>query len=252
MLPAVDRKCSTASKEKPYRKTKERKHKKHRVKSKSKKRSSVFNKQLVQYSDVSSEELSSPEAGEIHSDFDDKHGALLLKPHNKIVTEQLRVITRVTSPRNLIAACSPLSNQWELDSLPEDSSMSTNLSINNGIDISYIASGVTHLKGKKSKKANKKHKCPSSKKKKKKKDSKHKSDDILSDCDNSNDQISKYTNSELSQHNGSLIEPKHEPPIEISLTPPLSKSVHINVSKFEMTYQEDEKDIKHLKKEDKR
>lgn len=243
MLPAVDKKCSTASKEKLYRKTKERKHKKHRVKSKSKKKSSglVLNKHLVQYSDVSSEELSSSEAGEIHSDFDDKHGALCFKHRNKIVTEQLRVIARVTSPRNLIAACSPLSNQWELDSLPENSSMSTNLSVNNGIDKPYVASGVNHLK---CKKKIKDHKCPSSKKKKKRKDLKHKSDDVLSDYDNSGIQIS--------QHNGSLIEPEHESPVEISHTPPLSKSVHINVSKFEITYPEEEKVMKHLKKEDKR
>lgn len=238
MLPAVDRKCSTAIKEKTHRKTKEKKNK-HKLKSKPYKKNSriTSNKNLVQYSDVSSEELSSPEAGEIHSDFDDKHGALRLKP-NKIITENLR-ITKVTSPRNLLPSCSPLSNHWELDSSPEDSSMSTNIS-NNCID---MTSEISHLKYKKNKKSNKKPKSPGSKKKKKKKDVKHKSDTILSDCDNS----FKFSSVGLSRHNGDFNES-----VKKSHTPPLAKSAHIKVSKVQVTHKEDEKHIKHLRKEDKR
>lgn len=249
MLPAVDRKCSASSKEKSYRKIKEKKSK-HKLKSKSYKKHSGLssNKNLVQYSDVSSEELSSPEAGEIHSDFDEKHGGLRLNPPNKIVTDKLRITRIVTSPLNLLAACSPLSNHWELDSIPEDSSMSTNFNLNNCID---VTSEVTHIKYKKNKKTSKKPKSPSSKKKKKKKDFKHKSD-VLPDCDNSFDKFSNVSNLELSKRNGDFTEPVKNPSIEVSHTPPLTKSVHIKVSKVEVAHKEDEKCSKHHKKEDKR
>lgn len=235
MLPSVDRKCSTASKEKKHRKTKEKKNK-HKLKPYNKSSRIASHKNLVQYSDVSSEELSSPEAGEIHSDFDDKHGALRFKP-NKIITENLR-ITKVTSPRNLLPSCSPLSNHWELDSSPEDSSMSTNIS-NNCVD---MTSELLHLKYKKNKKSSKKPKSPGSKKKKKKKDVKHKSDTILSDCDNS----FKFSSVGLSRRNGDLNEP-----VKKSHTPPLEKSTHIKVSKVQVTHIEDDTH-KHLRKEDKR
>lgn len=251
MLPAVARKCSGPSKEKSYRKIKEKKSK-HKLKSKSKsyKKNSgfTFNKNLVQYSDVSSEELSSPEAGEIHSDFDEKHGGLRLNPPNKIVTDKIRITRIVTSPLNLLAACSPLSNHWELDSIPEDSSMSTNFNLNNCID---ITSEVTNRKYKKNKKNNKKPKSPSSKKKKKKKDLKRKSD-VLPDCDNSTTKFSKVPNLELSKRNGDFTEPDKKPSIEVSHTPPLTKSDHIKVSKVEVTHKEDEKCTKHHRKEDKR
>lgn len=241
MLPAVDRKRSTTTKEKLYRSTKERKYK-HKLKSRTHKkhRGHISKRNIVQYSDVSSEELSSPEAGEILSDFDDKHGTSRLKPPTKIITDTLR-ITRVISPRNLLAACSPLSNHWEQDSSPEDSSMSTNLSVNNCIE---IASEVTNLKFKK----NKNNKSPNSKKKKKKKDLKHKPV-VFSDCDNSSVNISKYS----MERNGDFIEPDIKcKPILVSLTPPLIKSTHINISNVEMTYREDEKHTKHLRKEEKR
>lgn len=249
MLPAVDRKCSASSKEKSYRKIKEKKSK-HKLKSKSHKKHSGLssNKNLVQYSDVSSEELSSPEAGEIHSDFDDKHGGFRLNPHNKIVTDTLRITRIVTKPLTILEACSPLSNHWELDSLPEDSSMSTNFNLNDSIDIS---SEVTNIKYKKNKKTNKKPKSPSSKKKKKKKDLKHKSD-VTPDCDNSFHKFSNVSNSELSKHNGDFTEHDKNPSIEVSHTPPLTNSDHIKVSKVEVVHKEDEKCSKHHKKEDKR
>lgn len=248
MLPAVDKKRSTTTKEKLYRSTKERKYK-HKLKSRTHKkhRGHISKRNIVQYSDVSSEELSSPEAGEILSDFDDKHGISRLKPPTKIITDTLR-ITRVISSRNLLAACSPLSNNWEQESSLEGSSMSTNLSVNNCVE---IASEVTNLKVKKSKKNNKRPKSPNSKKKKKKKDLKHKPV-IFSDCDNSSVNISKYS-MELSNRNGDFIEPDIKcKPILVSHTPPLTKSTHINVSNVEMTYREDEKHTKHLRKEEKR
>lgn len=169
-----------------------------------------------------------------------------LKPPTKIITNTLR-ITRVISPKNLVAACSPLSNHWEIDSSPEDSSMSTNLSVNNCIDISE----VSDLKFKKSKKTNKRPKSPSSKKKKRKKDLKHQPV-IFSDCDNSSVNISKYS-MELSNRNGDFVEPvKKYKPVMVSHTPPLTKSTHIKVSNLEMTHREDEKYTKHLRKEEKR
>jgi len=249
MLPALVRKCSTASREKSYRRTKEKKNK-HKLKSKSHKNPGLItsNRHLVQYSDVSSEELSSPEAGEIHSDFDDKHGAIRLKPPTRIITNNFR-ITRVTSPRNLVAACSPISNHWELDPVLEKSSMSTTFNINNCVD---MTSEVSHLKYKKTKKSNKKPKSPNTKKKKKKKDLKHKPDE-LADCDNSVVKFSKCSNSEPSKRNGDFIEPvtKHKP-IEVSHTPPLTKPAHIKVSKVELTQKEEEKHTKHHRKENKR
>lgn len=249
MLPAVDRKCNTSCKEKTYRRIKEKKHK-HKIKHKSHKTKSGFssNKNLVQYSDVSSEELSSSEAGEIHSDFDEKEGTLRLKPHlNKLITNRLR-ITRVTSPRNLLEACSPLSNQWELESLPENSSMSTNLSLNNCID---MASEITHLKCKKNKKSNKKPRSPSSKKKKRKKDLKKKTS-MLSNCDHSIVKFSNDLNLQVSKYNGDFNEPSNYNFIEPSHTPPLIESIHIKVSKNETAYKEDIKLTKHFRKEDKR
>lgn len=243
MLPAVDRKCS---KDKTYRKKTQKKNK-HKIKHKSHKKKIRYPSDSVQYSDVSSEELSSSEAGEIHSDFDDKHGALqFTSSSNKIITDQLR-ITRVTSPRNVFTACSPLSNQWELDSLPEDSSMSTHISVNNFLD---MTTEVTSLKCKKSKKNSKKSKSPSLKRKKKKKDIKHKPD-TLSDCDNSFVKCSNFTNLEVSNQNGDFNEPVEKYSIEDSHTPPLDKSVNINVSKVEIIYKDDEKH-KHHRKEDKR
>lgn len=248
MLPALVRKCSTASKEKSYRRTKEKKNK-HKLKSKSHKNPALItsNKHLVQYSDVSSEELSSPEAGEIHSDFDEKH-AIRLKPPTRIITNNFR-ITKITSPRNLVAACSPVSNNWELDPVLDTSSMSTTFNINNCVD---MTSEVSHLKYKKAKKSNKKPKSPNIKKKKKKKDLKHKSD-VLPDCDNSFVKFSKCSNSEPSKRNGDFIDPvKKHKPIEVSHTPPLTKSAHIKVSKVEVTHKEEEKHIKHHRKENKR
>lgn len=250
MLPALVRKCSTASREKSYRRTKEKKNK-HKLKSKSHKKPALntSNKHLVQYSDVSSEELSSPEAGEIHSDLDDKHGALNLKPHpTRIISNNFR-ITRVTSPISLVAACSPISNHWELDPVLEKSAMSTTFNVNNYVD---MTSEVSHLKYKKAKKSNKKPKSPTSKKKKKKKDLKHKSD-ILPACDNSFMKFSKCSNSEPSKRNGDFIEPvKKHKPIEVSHTPPLTKPAHIKVSKVEVTHKEEEKHTKHYRKENKR
>jgi len=251
MLPALVRKCSTASREKSYRRTKEKKNK-HKLKSKSHKKQGLItsNKHLVQYSDVSSEELSSPEAGEIHSDFDEKHGSLRLKPHppTRIITNNFR-ITRVTSPRNLVAACSPISNLWELDTVHEKSSMSTNFNLNNCID---MASEVSRLKYKKAKKTNKKPKSPTSKKKKKKKDLKQKSD-VLPDCDNSFVKITKCSNLEPSKRNGDFIEPvKKHKPSEEAHTPPLTKSTHIKVPKVDVTHKEEEKHVKHHRKENKR
>jgi len=249
MLPALVRKCSTASREKSYRRTKEKKNK-HKLKSKSHKNPALItsNKHLVQYSDVSSEELSSPEAGEIHSDFDDKHGAIRLKPPTRIITNNFR-ITRVTSPRNLVAACSPISNHWELDPVLEKSSMSTTFNINNCVD---MTSEVSRLKYKKAKKSNKKPKSPNTKKKKKKKDWKHKSDE-LPDCDNSFVKFSKCSNSEPFKRNGDSIEPvKKHKPIEVSHTPPLISPTHIKVSKVEVTHKEEEKHTKHHRKENKR
>lgn len=256
MLPALVRKCSTASREKSYRRTKEKKNK-HKLKSKSHKKSSITtsSKHLVQYSDVSSEELSSPEAGEIHSDFDEKHAALRLKPPpfpppTRIITNNFR-ITTVTSPnRNIVTACSPINNHWELDPVLEKSSMSTTFNLNNSVD---MASEVSHLKYKKAKKNNKKPKSPSSKKKKKKKDLKHKSADVLPVCDNSFVKSSKCSNLEPSKRNGDFNEPiKKHKPIEVSHTPPLTKSDHIKISKVEVTHKEDEKHTKHHRKENKR
>ncbi|XP_060844414.1 cyclin-dependent kinase 12-like [Rhopalosiphum padi] len=250
MLPALVRKCSTASREKSYRRTKEKKNK-HKLKSKSHKKSALVtsSKHLVQYSDVSSEELSSPEAGEIHSDFDEKHGVIRLKPPppTRIITNNFR-ITTVTSPRNLLAACSPISNHWELDPVLEKSSMSTTFNLNNCVD---MTSEVSRLKYKRAKKTNKKPKSPSSKKKKKKKDLKHKSD-VLPDCDNSFVKFSKCSNSESSKRNGDFNDPvKKHKPIEVSHTPPLTKSAHIKISKVEVTHKEEEKHIKHHRKENK-
>jgi len=249
MLPALVRKCSTASREKSYRRTKEKKNKR-KLKSKSHKKPAriTSNKNLVQYSDVSSEELSSPEAGEIHSDFDEKHGALSLKPPTRIITNNFR-ITRVTSPISLVAACSPISNNWELDPVIEKSAMSTTFNINNCVD---TTSEVSRIKYKKAKKSSKKSKSPTSKKKKKKKDLKHKSD-ILPACDNSFMKFSKCSNSEPSKRNGDFNEPvKKHKPIEVSHTPPLTKPAHIKVSKVEVTHKEEEKHTKHHRKENKR
>ncbi|XP_025416752.1 cyclin-dependent kinase 12-like isoform X2 [Sipha flava] len=243
MLPAVDRKCNTSIKEKTFRKIKEKK--KHKIKHKTYKKhcAHTSNRNLVQYSDVSSEELSSPEAGEIHSDFDEKHGIFRLN-HNKIITNNIR-ITRVTSPQNLLVDCSPLSNHWDLDSILEDSPMSTNLSLNNCIDMTEVA----HLKSKKSKKLNKKPKSPGSKRRKKKKDLKI---NILPDCDNSYNKYSKQSNLELSKHNGDFNESiNKKKTVEESHTPPLTKPAQIRISKVEVTHKEEEKHSKHLKKEDK-
>lgn len=249
MLPAVDRKYSSVNKE-VYQNTKGKKNK-HKLKSKLYKKNTNLssNKNLVQYSDVSSEELSSsPEAGEIHSDFDEKHCTLHLR-HNKIISDKIR-ITRIISPRHLVAACSPLSNQWELDSIPEDSSMSTNLSANNCLD---MTSESTFLKHKKNRKSNKKQKSPSIKKKKKKKDLKHKSN-ALSNCDKSLVKFSKFSNIELSKINGNFVESvkKYKPSVEKSHTPPLTKSSHIKVSKVEATHKEEVKHIKRLRREERR
>ncbi|XP_015364460.1 PREDICTED: cyclin-dependent kinase 12-like [Diuraphis noxia] len=250
MLPALVRKCSTTSRDKSHRRTKEKKNK-HKLKSKSHKKPalSTSNKHSVQYSDVSSEELSSPEAGEIHSDFDEKHGALSLKPPpTRIISNNFR-ITRVTSPISLVPACSPISNNWELDPVLEKSAMSTTFNVNNCVD---MTSEVSRLKYKKSKKSNKKPKSPTSKKKKKKKDLKHKSD-ILPACDNSLMKFSKCSNSEPSKRNGDFIEPvKKHKPIDVSHTPPLTKPAHIKFSKVEVTHkEEEEKQNKHHRKENK-
>lgn len=249
MLPAIDKTCHTSRKGKTYQKTKTKKIK-NRIKRKSHKKNSGFssNKNFVQYSDVSSEELSSSEAGEIHSDFDESNGVLSLKSSfNKIITDQLR-ITRVTSPRDLLEACSPLSNQWELNSVPEDSSMSTNLSINNFID---MTSEVAQMKYKKSKK-NKKPKSLTPKKKKKKKELKYKHD-LSPNCDSSF-KFSNLSNVEVSKHNGDLdgYTANYKPYIEESHTPPLENSPHIKVSNIEMLHKHDEKPIRRLKKEEKR
>lgn len=249
MLPAVDKKCSK-TKEKTYRKTKEKKSK-HKLKHKTHKKSSVrtSNRNIVQYSDVSSEELSSSEAGEIHSDFDEKQGLLRFKPH-KIVTDNL-IITRVASPQSLLSACSPLSNNWEQDSIPESSSMSTNLSLNNGL--MDMTSEHKRLKQKKSKKTVKKPKSPTTKKKKKKKE--HKSD-LKTGCDNSYVRFSTFSSLDLPKRNGDvLIESanNYQPPDELSLTPPLAKPAHLNISKVKVIHNEDEThNTKHLRKEDKR
>lgn len=248
MLPALDRKSSIASKDR-YQKIKGKKNK-HKLKSNSYKKNINIssNKNLVQYSDVSSEELSSPEAGEIQSDFDEKHGTLHSKS-NKLITDKLQ-ITKVISPRNIIATSSTLSNQWELDSTLGDSSMSTNLNSNNSIE---MASGHTYSIHKKNRKSNKKSKI-SNMKKKKKKDIKHKLD-ILSDCDNSLVKFSKCTNVELTKINGNLIDPvkKHKPSVEKSHTPPpLIKSTHTKVSKVDDHPNDEEKYIKRFKREDKR
>lgn len=249
MLPAVDKKCITTSKEKTYRRTKEKKNK-HKLKYKSHKNSSELSSNIVQYSDVSSEELSSSEAGEIHSDFDEKLPPSRLNS-KKVYSHKLR-IARAASPRNLLAACSPLSNHWEQDSIPENSSMSTSFSINNGL--AEMASEQKRLKHKKNKKTTKKPKSPASKKKKKKK-SEYKTD-LLPDCDNSFIKFSEFPNSELTERNGDiLVEPanNYQPPDEMSHTPPLANSVHVKVSKVEMILNEDEKhSTKHLRKEDKR
>lgn len=251
MLPALVRKCSTGGREKPYRKRKVKKNKrKLKPKAYITPASITSNKNVVQYSDVSSEELSSPEAGEIHSDFDEKHGALRFKPPppTRVITNNFR-ITKIPSPRHLLESCSPISNNWELDPLLENSSMSTNFNLNNCVD---MVSEISCLKNKKSKKTNKKPKSPSSKKKKKKKDLKHKPDVLLS-CDNSLVKISKCSNPEPSKRNGDLIEPvKKHKPIEVSHTPPLIRPVHIKVSKVEVTHKEEEKHIKHQRKENKR
>jgi len=247
MLPALVRKCSTASREKSYRRTKEKKNK-HKLKTKSHKKSALntSNRHLVQYSDVSSEELSSPEAGEIHSDFDERHRALSLKPPGRLISSNFR-ITRVTSPISLVAACSPISNHW--DPVLEKFAMSTTFNVNNCVD---MTSEVSRLKYKKAKKTNKKPKSPTSKKKKKKKDLKQKSD-ILPACDNSFMKFSKCSNSEPSKRNGDFIEPfKKHKPIEVSHTPPLTKPAHIKVSKVEVTHKEEEKHTKHHRKENKR
>lgn len=245
MLPAVDRKCNTSTKEKTFRKIKEKKKNQRKPKSFKKHCAHTSNKYLTQYSDVSSEELSSSEAGEIHSDFDDKHGIFRLN-HNKIITNNIR-ITRVTTPQHLLEDCSPLSTQWDLDSILEDSSMSNNLSLNNCIDMTEVA----HLKCKKNKKLNKKPKSPGSKRKKKKKDLKHNS---LPNCDNSYNKYSKLPNLELSKRNGDFIEPinKNNPVEEKSHTPPLTKPAQIRISKVEVTHKEEEKHSKHLRKDDKR
>lgn len=248
MLPAVDRKCNTSCKEKVYRRIREKKHR-HRIRHKSHKTKPGFssNKNSVQYSDVSSEELSSSEAGEIHSDFDERHGALRLKPHlNKFLTDRLRVTTTVT-PRNLLEACSPLSDHWDQESSSENSSMSTNLSINN----SDMASEITHLKCKKNKKNNKKSRSPSSKRKKRKKDFRRKTS-MLPDCDHNIVKISNDSNLQVSKYNGDFNEPSNYNSIEPSHTPPLIESVHIKVSKNETVYKEDIKLTKHFRKEDKR
>lgn len=250
MLPALDKKYHARSKEKTYKKTKKIKNK-HRIRHKSHKKCSGFssNKRLVQYSDVSSDELTNSEAGEIHSDFDESKSTLCLKPSfSQIISDQLR-ITRATSPRDLIVACTPLSNQWELNSIPEDYSMSTNLSVNNFID---MTSEVAQMKFKKSKK-NKKPKSPSQKKKKKKKESKHEHD-ISPNCDSSFKKCTNLSNSEVSKRNGDLDahSDKQKPYFEESHTPPLEDSPHIKVSKIVMSHKHDEKLVKHLKKEEKR
>lgn len=248
MLPALDRKFSIASKDR-YQKIKEKKNK-HKLKSNSYKKSGNIssNKNLVQYSDVSSEELSSPEAGEIHSDFDDKLGILHSKS-NKLITDKFQ-IAKVIPPRNLIAGCSTLNNQWKLDSMPGDSSMSTNLNSNHCVD---MTSGRTHSIHKKGRKSSKKSKL-SNMKKKKKKEFKHKLE-MLSDCDNSLVKFSKCSNMELSKNNGNLIDSvkKHNPSEEKSHTPPpLIRSTHIKVSNVDEHHNNDEKYIKRVRREEKR
>lgn len=239
MLPAVDRKLYATNKEKSHRKTKDKKHK-HKLKSKSSKQNYEPERSAVQYSDVSSEELSSPEAGEIHSDYEDKYCRLSFKS-KKIITDNLLITTRV-SPRQE-SPCSPLNDQWNKTVTQDNYLMSTNTSLNNCVDVTSEV--VKHQKSKKNKKSNKKRKSPGTKKKKKKKEIKRVT---LLDTNNSNVKASKYTNLELLKRNGEFSESvKKQTNIdEESHTPPLIKTS----SKVFKT--EEDKFSKHLKKEDKR
>lgn len=242
MLPAVDRKCSTSTREITFRKIKEKK--KHKIKPKPHKKHCTHTsiKNSVQYSDVSSEELSSSEAGEIHSDFDDKHGLFRLN-HNKIITNNIR-ITRVTTPPRILEDCSPLSNYWDPDSILEDSSMSTNLSLNNCVNMTEL----THLNCKRNKKLDKKPKSPVLKKYKK--DVKY---DALPNCDNSCNKYFKVSNLEISKRNGDFNDPINiNKSVEESHTPPLVRPAQIRISRVDVTHKEEEKHSKHLRKEDKR
>lgn len=238
MLPAVAKKLHATNKEKSHRKVKDKRHNKHKLKSKSIKHIEPA-KITVQYSDVSSEELSSPEAGEIHSDYEEKYCRISFKS-KKIITDNLLITTRV-SPR-IESPCSPLNDHWNKNIPQENFIISTNMSLNNCVN---IASEVKPQKTKKSKKANKKRKSPGSKRKKKKKELKR---IMLLEQNNSNVNPSKCSNLELSKRNGVFSESvkKHTHVEEESHTPPLMKSSS-KISKAEEV-----KHSKHLKKEDKR
>jgi len=205
----MNNRLCTSSKNKSHRRNKEKKHKL--------KRNEYTQKSKVNYSDVSSEELSSLETDEID------HSRLYLKSTNIIDT--LR-ITKTISRRNQLNTYSPKNNCWELEPTLENSSMSTNLSGNNLIEMS---TDVKCSKNKKIKKSSKKPKNSNSKKKKEKTLKKQKFSK-LSDCD-INLKCSKYSDVELSKHNGDSIEP--DTFIEESHTPPpIMKSTHIKDSKF--------------------
>ncbi|VVC34564.1 Hypothetical protein CINCED_3A014986 [Cinara cedri] len=237
MLPAVDKKLYTTNQEISHRKPKEKRHR-HKLKSYKKNNEFDFDKNSVQYSDVSSEELSSPEAGEIHSDLEDKYCRIRFKS-KKIITDNLLITTRV-SPRNQ-SPCSPC---WNQNLIQNNCLMSANMRSNNCADMS---SETTHLKYRRIKKSNKKPKSPGSKRKKKKKDLKNTSDIMLSDPNNSNVNLSKCTNVEPNKRNGDFTDSvkKYKHTEEESHTPPLMKSTPIKVSK------EEGKHIQHLRKEDK-
>ncbi|XP_050439240.1 cyclin-dependent kinase 12-like [Adelges cooleyi] len=252
MPPVVEKKHSTTSKGILNRKSKEKKNKR-KLKHKEHKRNSgsSSNKPLVEYSDVSSEELSSPEAGEIHSDVEESAVARQQKSINDIIVQNIH-ITKKNSPKSLLETCSVLNNQWEQDSLPDESSVLTNFTKSNGVTDIMSSPKQKRLKHKKSKKLSKKFTSPCSKKKKKKKEIKEITDS--SNFGNSSFlKLPVLPELKFSKNNGdTLVESCSivHPPNEESHTPPLAQSACIAVSKVEPTHNEDAKHIKHLRKEE--